>query len=113
MVRQWPAWCTWSLGYAFMALGGLTKGPQAPAYFLGAVVLYPLCTGQWRRLFSIAHLIGIGVGIAILAAWHVPYYLRVGMLSIACRQVSEFLFAGLGNLEGNLFGAFCEGRCRP
>src|SRR5438128_2048207 len=28
VVRQWPAWWTWSLGYAFIALGGLTKGPQ-------------------------------------------------------------------------------------
>src|SRR2546423_9438718 len=78
MVRRWPPVCAWSLGYALMALGGLTKGPQAPAYFVGAVTVVLVCTGQWRRLFSVAHLIGIGVALAILATWHVPYGFRVG-----------------------------------
>jgi 4-amino-4-deoxy-L-arabinose transferase-like glycosyltransferase len=82
IVRGWPAAWTWSLGYAFMALGGLTKGPQAPFYFLGSVGVYLLWTRQWRMLFSCAHLLGILVAAAILAAWHVPYYQRCGMFGI-------------------------------
>ena len=89
MVRRWPATCTWSLGYAFMALGGLTKGPQAPAYFVGAVTMYLVCTGQWRRLFSVAHLIGVGVALAILATWHVPYAFRVGLDGVRTIWLSD------------------------
>jgi 4-amino-4-deoxy-L-arabinose transferase-like glycosyltransferase len=78
MVRNWPALATWSAGYALMALAGLTKGPQAPVYFIGLTSAYLVLTWQWRRLFCLAHLSGFLVGAAILASWQVPYYLAVG-----------------------------------
>ena len=82
VVRNWPAAITWGLGYGLMALAGLTKGPQAPAYFLGTVGVYSVLVGQWRRLFSFAHLFGILVAASILAAWHVPYYQAVGAKAV-------------------------------
>jgi 4-amino-4-deoxy-L-arabinose transferase-like glycosyltransferase len=78
MVRNWPALVTWSAGYALMALAGLSKGPQAPVYFIGLTSAYLVLTWQWRRLFSLPHLVGFLVGSAILASWQVPYYLAVG-----------------------------------
>ncbi len=54
----------------------LCKGPQPPVYFLTAVGAYLLWTGQWRRLFSRAHLIGAAVGAAIVFAWLIPCALR-------------------------------------
>src|SRR5579872_3552092 len=50
---------TWCVGYLCVALGMLTKGPQAPVYFAGVVGAYLLWSGQWRTAFSRAHAAGI------------------------------------------------------
>ncbi len=73
LVRGRPDGRSFMLGYAFMALAMMTKGLQAPAYFLGAVVVSLALTGQWRRLFSPAHLLGVLAAAVVLAAWLVPY----------------------------------------
>src|SRR5262245_11981641 len=51
LVRRWPAALTFAAGYGLMALAMLTKGIQAPVYFVGSVGFYLVLTGQWRRLF--------------------------------------------------------------
>ncbi len=61
-----------------MALATLTKGIQAPPYFLGAITIYLVLTRAWRRLFCWGHLAGMAVGAAILLAWVVPYGLEMG-----------------------------------
>ena len=61
-----------------MALAMLTKGIQAPLYFTASVGLYLVLTGQWRRLFTWAHLLGVLVGAAILFAWALPYSFVMG-----------------------------------
>ncbi|HWG45420.1 MAG TPA: glycosyltransferase family 39 protein [Gemmataceae bacterium] len=71
-VRGWPDMGTWIVSYICVSLGVLCKGPQPPVYFAAAVVAYLLWTGQWRRLFSRAHLTGIAVGVAIVFAWLIP-----------------------------------------
>jgi 4-amino-4-deoxy-L-arabinose transferase-like glycosyltransferase len=77
-LRGRPA-LAWLAGYALMALAALTKGgPQPPVYFVGSVTLYLVVTGQWRRLFSRAHLAGVLTGAALVGAWAVPYYLDQG-----------------------------------
>jgi 4-amino-4-deoxy-L-arabinose transferase-like glycosyltransferase len=70
--RVGEAW-SWSIGYAFMALAMLTKGLPGPAYFFGGVGLYLILTGQVRKLFTVAHLIGACAGAALLLAWVLPY----------------------------------------
>jgi 4-amino-4-deoxy-L-arabinose transferase-like glycosyltransferase len=77
-VRRWPDAATYALGYGFMALAMLTKGLQAPIYFVGATTAYLVLTGQWRRLFSRGHLFGAVVGGVILLAWVIPYYFALG-----------------------------------
>jgi 4-amino-4-deoxy-L-arabinose transferase-like glycosyltransferase len=69
------AWCG---GYGLAALGMLTKGPQAPVYFLGGVGLFLLARGRGRELLSWQHAAGIGSFLAIWLAWEIPFYLRVG-----------------------------------
>ena len=44
--RPWP----WVAGYLFAALGALTKGPQAPVYFVGSIALYLAWRREWRQL---------------------------------------------------------------
>ncbi len=64
--RRWsPAW-TWSASYLLAALATLTKGPQAPVYFCGAVGVFLVLRRDWRMLVSPAHLAGICV---FVCAW--------------------------------------------
>jgi 4-amino-4-deoxy-L-arabinose transferase-like glycosyltransferase len=77
-VRGWPALRTWTAGYAFVGLAVLTKGPQAPVYFLASVSAYLLLTGQWRRVFSVAHVAGVLVGASIVLAWLIACAVQLG-----------------------------------
>jgi len=72
-----PLWA-WCGGYGLAALGMLTKGPQAPAYFLGGVAIFLLAMRRGRDLLRWQHAVGIGLFLAIWLAWEVPFYLRVG-----------------------------------
>jgi 4-amino-4-deoxy-L-arabinose transferase-like glycosyltransferase len=72
------AWC---LGYALAALATLTKGPQAPLYFVGAVTLYCLITNRRRQLFSRDHAIGLLTGLGIVGLWQIPYAIKMGLLA--------------------------------
>jgi 4-amino-4-deoxy-L-arabinose transferase-like glycosyltransferase len=71
-LREWPAWRSWTAGYVLVALAMLCKGPQPPVYFGAATVSYLLITGQWRRVFSVAHIAGLLAGAAVLFGWLLP-----------------------------------------
>jgi 4-amino-4-deoxy-L-arabinose transferase-like glycosyltransferase len=90
--RGWPAARAWSMAYLMVALGTLSKGPQAPVYFAATVGVYLLVTRRWRDAFSWGHLAGIGVFLIVWGAWQVPYYLAVGFdgtLAIYGRNVAK------------------------
>ena len=53
----------------------LTKGPQAPTYFLGGVALFLLVTGRWRELLQRPAWIGLAVFVVLWATWQTPYCL--------------------------------------
>jgi 4-amino-4-deoxy-L-arabinose transferase-like glycosyltransferase len=72
-IEKCPSWQMWSIGYGFAALGMLTKGLQAPLYFVGATGLFLLVTGNWRLLLSRGHAAGILVFILVLGAWQGPF----------------------------------------
>jgi 4-amino-4-deoxy-L-arabinose transferase-like glycosyltransferase len=72
-LRRGATTWTYASGYALMALAMLTKGIQAPAYYLGSIGIYLLLTKQWRLPFCRAHLLGSLAGVAILLAWIIPY----------------------------------------
>jgi 4-amino-4-deoxy-L-arabinose transferase-like glycosyltransferase len=69
----------WCESYALAALATLTKGPQAPLYFVGSVSIYCLLTGRRRALFSIPHLAGILTALLVVGVWQVPYTMRMGL----------------------------------
>jgi 4-amino-4-deoxy-L-arabinose transferase-like glycosyltransferase len=68
----WP-WCT---GYALAALGMLTKGPQAPVYFIAGVGAFLIASGRWRELLRWPHAAGMALFLAIWGAWQIPFWLR-------------------------------------
>jgi 4-amino-4-deoxy-L-arabinose transferase-like glycosyltransferase len=78
MLRPGASTAAWVSGYTFAALGFLTKGMQAPVYFVGPVVVYLVVMGEWRRLFSWAHVLGLSIAVALVACWAVPYALVMG-----------------------------------
>ena len=77
--KQVSPYTGWCLSYALAALATLTKGPQAPLYFVGSVSIYCLLTGRRRELFSIPHLCGILTALVVVGVWQVPYTLRMGL----------------------------------
>jgi 4-amino-4-deoxy-L-arabinose transferase-like glycosyltransferase len=96
VVRRWPAAATWAVGYGFMALAMLTKGNQAPAYFVGSVGVYLVLTRDWRRLFSLAHLFGMAFGGAVLAGWLIPYYFAAGWSAVVAVWTADPAYRALG-----------------
>ena len=76
---QTSPWLMWGASYALAAAGTLTKGPQAPMYFVGGVWLFLLITRRWRMLLTLPHLAGILVAVAVLACWQVPYAMQMGL----------------------------------
>jgi 4-amino-4-deoxy-L-arabinose transferase-like glycosyltransferase len=78
LMRRWPLALTFSLGYGFMALAMMSKGMQAPMYFVGATWGYLLLTRDWQRLVSLGHVVGIAAGAAVLLAWVIPYANSMG-----------------------------------
>jgi 4-amino-4-deoxy-L-arabinose transferase-like glycosyltransferase len=63
----------WSAGYAMAALGALTKGLQAPVYFVATTVVFLALSRDWRWLLARGHLVGLGVFAAIVGVWFVPF----------------------------------------
>lgn len=72
-------WLMWTSSYALAAAATLTKGPQAPMYFVGGVWLFLIVTRRWRMLVSLPHLAGIAVALSVLALWQVPYAMQMGL----------------------------------
>lgn len=73
-----PALWAWCGGYAFAAIGMLTKGPQAPVYFVGGVGAFLLLKGRWREIFRWPHWVGLLVFLAGWGVWQIPFFLHVG-----------------------------------
>ena len=57
----------WCGGYGLAALGMLTKGPQAPVYFIGGVALFLLAMRRGRELLRWQHAAGLGLVLCDLA----------------------------------------------
>ncbi len=88
-VRGESPYKTWCLSYLFVALGILTKGPQAPIYFAGVVGAYLLVTRNWRFAFSRAHAAGIGLFCLVYGAWQIPYTLSLGLKGAGQMYVND------------------------
>jgi Dolichyl-phosphate-mannose-protein mannosyltransferase len=76
-MRKWPLSLTYLAGYSLAGLASLTKGPQAPIYFIGAVVLYLAVQKDWRTLFNSFHLAGLIVLTVIITTWEVALARRL------------------------------------
>lgn len=72
-MKQWPAWQMWSVGYFCAALGMLTKGLQAPLYFVAATWLFLIAIGRWKSIVTRGQFVGILVFIVTVSLWQGPF----------------------------------------
>jgi 4-amino-4-deoxy-L-arabinose transferase-like glycosyltransferase len=79
----WPARTMWIVSYGFAALAALQKGPQGPVNFVGGVGVYLVLRGEWRRIFTVAHVLGMLTMVAIFGAWLGLYTRQVGSMGAA------------------------------
>lgn len=87
--KKWPAPTVWMAGYGFAALGALTKGAQAPAYFIGATCLYLVLRRDWRWLFGWSNLAGMLLFAVVLGAWGVPFFFEAGWPGVGSMLFDE------------------------
>jgi len=74
-LRRTPAFAAAAL---LAAMATLTKGLQGPVAFVGAVGLYLLVRREWRILIQPASLVAVGVFVAAIAVWQVPFAMVAG-----------------------------------
>lgn len=79
VLRRWPEWTTWCAAYALAALGVLTKGPQAPAYFAAAVGVFLLLRREVRFALTWQHAAGIAFFLSLWGAWQWPFLREMGL----------------------------------
>jgi len=118
-VKQWHDIWIWIAGYGLAALGALTKGPQAPIYFVAVTGMFLILQRLWRRhafaavqdqrtsfdlpmgresmapqanlprLFSWSYLAGVGVFAGIIACWQIPFFLKLGWPAVKAVWASD------------------------
>lgn len=80
--RGWPRWLTWNVAGLAVAAGVLAKGPQAPVYFVSVVMVYLLCTREWRELFRPAPWGAAVVALGVVGLWLVPFWSSQGTQAV-------------------------------
>lgn len=77
------AWLTWTVPWIFLGLGLLAKGPLHLLFFYSVIAAILFREGEFRKLFSFAHLTGVLIMVAIFAAWAIPYWQVMGEADVA------------------------------
>jgi 4-amino-4-deoxy-L-arabinose transferase-like glycosyltransferase len=70
-------WRLWTIPFVFNALALLAKAPLHLLFFYVIVLLVLYSEGKLRSFFNWAHLCGLLVMAAIVAAWAIPYFHEV------------------------------------
>lgn len=93
----------WTLGYVLCALAMLTKGPQAPVYFVGGTSLYLMMSRRWRDIFRLPSLQGAVLACAVVLAWMIPFYQEMGWKAVSRVFVGEAAIRMGGPQWGSIF----------
>ena len=96
--RRLP-WLTWTVPWIFLGFGLLAKGPLHLVFFYAVVLAILYRSGELRKLWSAAHVVGVVLMLAIFAAWAVPYLLMMQAEEVAHSWSRQFS----GRLSGEDF----------
>jgi len=89
-VARRPA-LSWIAGLGLAGLGFLTKGVQAVLFFYTAVIPYLIYKRNFRRLFSMQHVIGILAGTGVVLLWFIPLVDSTGAERVISVWVGEIM----------------------
>lgn len=74
----WNPWAVWIPSYLLVAGGMLTKGVQAPLYFLGTVGLTLFAQRRLSELWRPAHLAGLCSFVLCISVWQAAFIAKLG-----------------------------------
>lgn len=89
VLLRWNHWLLWTVAYALAACATLTKGPQAPVYFVGGIGLFLVLSRNWRWAVSWSHAAGIALFLVIVGAWQIPFSIALGQQKVSYVYLSE------------------------
>jgi 4-amino-4-deoxy-L-arabinose transferase-like glycosyltransferase len=90
-------WWKWIAPFVPLGLAMLAKGPVHLLFFYAVVVAMVASRRKWRELYSLPHVIGIGLMAGIFAAWAIPYFMATsqeGAAGVWSEQMRERLGGG-------------------
>ncbi len=93
------AWLTWTVPWIFLGLGLLAKGPTLLLFFYALILAVLWHERRWRPLFHPAHLLGIVIMFAIVAAWAIPFLEMNQSGKVAAKWSTQFT----GRVTGEFF----------
>jgi 4-amino-4-deoxy-L-arabinose transferase-like glycosyltransferase len=97
--RQKRLYSAWMVGAAVAGIAALTKGIQAPVYFVLVTNVWCLVRRDWRAMFSLAQLSGLAMGFTVILLWLLPFWSRTSAHDVAavwCGLAGDrFSLAGL------------------
>lgn len=98
----------WLISSAFVGVSVLTKGVQAPAFFYCGIIPFLVSREKTREIFSLYHLAGIGIGLAVILLWLVPMALETGLSRVLGTWTKEVMMRGEAVKAGGFLRHFAE-----
>ena len=98
----------WVFALFFVGIGALTKGVQSPAFFYCGIIPYLFYKKKPKKIFSLSHIAGISVLLAVFSVWLVPFASRVGFGEVLQAWVSEIVARKEPLQEGGFLRHFIE-----
>jgi 4-amino-4-deoxy-L-arabinose transferase-like glycosyltransferase len=97
----------WGTALFFVGIGVLTKGVQAPAFFYSGVVPYLIYRKDIKGLFSLSHIAGLLIALALFLLWLVPLLGEVDLKRLEEAWIGEVVLRRRP-LKGSGIGGFLK-----
>lgn len=98
----------WVSSLLIISVSVMTKGIQAPAFFYCGVIPYLVYKRHTRKIFSLSHLVGICIALAVFALWFVPFVREVGFSDTIHAWWKEIILRNKPLGEGGFLRHFIE-----
>jgi len=82
-------WTVFGVSYLFAAIGTLTKGPPSIAFQVLTLIPYLFYKNQWKKLFHIAHFLGILLFVILVVGYFILYDQQNDGWGFAARLIKE------------------------
>lgn len=98
----------WIISLAILGISVLTKGIQAPAFFYCGIIPYLIYKKETKKIFSLSHLFGIAIALAIFSIWVIPFVSVIGVSEVASKWFKEIAVRSEPLLPGGFWRHFIQ-----